>query len=62
MDQLRGGTSAEVTDTTILKLIGYPDGWYYQNKLIYPLDAAGFGPIINYGHVTAKIENNTISL
>jgi len=59
---LRDGISAEVTDNTIQRINGYPDGWYYQGKLIYPAGAAGWGGILNYLTGTAKIENNIISL
>jgi hypothetical protein len=46
----------------ILKINGYPYGWYYQGQLIYPADAAGFGAIVNSIGGNVKIENNTISL
>jgi nitrous oxidase accessory protein NosD len=59
---LRSGTSAEVTDNTILKINGYPDGWYYQDTLIYPADAAGSGAIENHLSGPVTIENNTISI
>jgi nitrous oxidase accessory protein NosD len=59
---LRSGTSVDVFDNTIQKIHGYPDGWYYQGKLIYPADAAGRGAIVNSIGGDIKIENNNISI
>ena len=52
----------EVYNNVIAEVNGPPDGFYYQDVLIYPAGFAGVGGIWNFGRGQTSIYNNIINI
>ncbi len=57
--ELRGGNNFIVENNTFARVSGPPDGWYYQEELIYPAFNPG-GGIELYVPTVARITNNIV--